>query len=35
MNWSVLIIESIWILISVYGMWRAMTRGLRKAPPNP
>jgi paired small multidrug resistance pump len=33
MNWSVLIIESIWILISLYGMWRAMTRGLRKGAP--
>jgi len=33
MNWSVLLIESIWILISLYGMWRAMTRGLRKTPP--
>jgi hypothetical protein len=33
MNWSVLFIEAIWVLISLYGMWRSMTRGLRKAPP--
>jgi paired small multidrug resistance pump len=33
MNWSVLFIEAAWIAISVYGLWNAMKRGLRKAPP--
>ena len=32
MNWSVLFIESVWILISLYGIWHSLTsRG--KAPP--
>ena len=32
MNWSVLFIETAWVLISLYGMWHALTnRG--KAPP--
>jgi drug/metabolite transporter (DMT)-like permease len=26
MNWSVLFIETIWIAISLYGMWTALTR---------
>jgi hypothetical protein len=34
MNWSVLFIEAAWIAISVFGLWNAMKRGLRKAPPD-
>ena len=26
MNWSVLFIETVWIAISLYGMWTALTR---------
>ena len=33
MNWSVLAIEAAWVAISLYGIWNAMKRGLRKAPP--
>ena len=35
MNWSVLFIEAAWILISLYGIWHAMQRRLRGAPPPP
>ncbi len=33
MNWSVLFIEVAWIAISVYGLWNATKRGLRRSPP--
>ena len=32
MNWSVLVIEAAWIAISIYGIWHAMKRVLRKPP---
>ena len=37
MNWSVLFIETVWIAISLYGIWTALTRKrpAAVAPPDP
>ena len=33
MNWSVLFIESAWVLISLYGMWHSLTNRAKAPPP--
>ena len=33
MNWSVLVIESTWVLISLYGIWHSLTRRGKAPPP--
>ena len=33
MNWSVLIIESAWVLISLYGIWHSLTSRAKAPPP--
>ena len=35
MNWSVLLIETVWIAISLYGIWTALTRKRPDAAPPP
>ena len=33
LNWSVLIIESAWVLISLYGIWHSLTSRAKAPPP--